>query len=319
MALDDIPCEDMIRLRKNQERPHAYDVELEGAECLKSYSSLEAHLILYPYNKNISSDDVNFFPFEEYVKDISSQQRSAYTRIRNSFGNTFGLLLGVLIILIVLRFRPSNVFTVEALVSVFGAYIIGKELWGDLEKFLMDSTKKRRIRFKENYYRYQLEKHTTLAKYTQLAKRHRYGKTPQIPEKIDFIRRSNSQTLRMCFDMKDFRFVRDQAAHILTILIEPTLLQDFEKDGFMFGVKLAFNRRFLCFTRCFEFFQSIHKEGKGCLTERGDWAEGTVFFRKCLTLGRLKFYLKSGMIQDRSIVLFENYQSEQPANESDSS
>lgn len=313
MSLDQIPCEDMILLRKNKERPYVYDVELEGTDCLRDYSSLECHLVLYPYTRQVSSDEVTFFPFEEYVKDITSHQRSAYTEINNSFSNRFGMLLGILIILIVLRFRPDNLFTVEALVSVLGAYLIGKELWADMEKGLVDLTKRGKLKFQESYYRYQLEKHTTLVRYTQLAKQHRYGMIPQLPGKMDFIRRSNSQTLRMHFDMKDFRFLKDQETHILSMVVKPELLESFEKHGFLFGVKLSFNKRSFGLVRSLELFQSIHKTGKGCLSEAGDWAEGKVFYRKCASFWRLKLYLRSGMVAGKSIVHHETESNEEQA------
>ena len=109
----------------------------------------------------------------------------------------------------------------------------------------------------------------------------------------------------MWFDMKELKSSREKTVPLLSIHIDPSLLREFEEEGFMFGVKLSFNKRVLCFARCFELFQSVHKDGIGCLGENDEWAEQTVFYRRTITLGRLKFYLKSGQVRDRSMVVFE--------------
>ena len=89
---------------------------------------------------------------------------------------------------------------------------------------------------------------------------------------------------------------------MLSIRLDPKLVQEFENDGFMLGVKLSFNKRFLGITRGCEFFQSIDKDLKGCLDEKGTWANDTLFYRKTFILGRIKFFLGKGLIKDKSIV-----------------
>jgi hypothetical protein len=267
------PCRNIIHLHKNQAVPNIYDVEMEGFERLKAYDRVECHIVLYPYSRKVSSENIAFYPFEEYVKDVLSQRRSAYAEIQGQFNEIFGLLLGALIAVIFVAFKPQELFSVESIVS-----------------------------YQDSYYRYQLEKHTTLATYSSLAKRRRYGKASLLPEKVDFIKQSNSQTVRMCFNMKDLASFAEPSAHILSIHVDPAVLQDLETEGFMFGVKLSLNRRFLGVQKCFELFQSLDQDSVGCLDQEESWAEGAVFYRRTLTCGRFKYYAHKGLMREESIL-----------------
>lgn len=298
----DLPFEHIVHLHKNRDRPHVYDVDLVGFERLQGYDQVECHTVLYPYSREVGASDIAFYPFEEYVRDVQSQQRSAYAAIDSHFHELFGLGLGLIIALAFALFNPQELLGIEAIVSVFGAYVIGKELWGDIEQALINLSKNWRLRLQDSYYRYRLEKHTTLTTYSYLAKERRYGKVMLLPDKIDFIKQSNSQTLRMCFDTRDLPVDPGEQAHIHSIHIDRDHLAAFEEDGFMFGVKLSLNRRFLCFTRNLELFQSIDGQNKGCLDQRGEWIERAVFYRHTLTCARLKYYAHQGIICDRIIV-----------------
>jgi len=236
------------------------------ANCPKSK---ECHVVLYPYSRRVTSEAIAFYPFEEYVKDVLSHQRSAYTRIHSPFNEAFGLLLGLMIAVVFAVFKPQDLLSIESIVSVFAAYAIGKDLWDDIDRALVQVSKEWRICFQDNYYRYQAEKPTTLTFYSLLAKRRRYGKSSLLPEQIDFIKQSNSQTLRMCFNTKDLVSLAEPSAHVHSIHIDPPLSEEFEKSGFLFGIKLSFNKSFLGIMKCFELFQSIDKDSIGCLDEEG--------------------------------------------------
>ena len=300
--MPEIPFQDIIRLRRHETVPGIYDVVVEGAERLCTVPQVELHVVLYPYSRRVSSQDIAFFPFEEYVKDVLSQQRSAYAAIRGQFNELFGLFLGVVIALVFARLKPEDLLSIESIVSVFGAYTIGKELWDDIERALVHLTRGWRIRVQDNYYRYRLEKHTTLTAYSLLAKRRRYGRYALLPAKIDFIKQSNSQTLRMCFDTQDLRIPPGPAVHLHSIHVEPQVLDEFERGGFMFGIKMSLNRRFLGITGSLELFQSMDRCARGCLDESGAWVEGGVFYRRTVSLGRVKFYVSKGIAHDRAIV-----------------
>ena len=298
----EIPYHDFIRFRKNEKLSNIYDVDLRHAEYLQQYDTVECHVVLYPYSREICSQNIKFYPYEEYVKDILSQQKSAYVQLKSQFNKMFGIVLGLVITVIFFLFNPKDLFSVESIVSVIGAYFFGKELWDEIEKILIDISKTWRLRYIENYYAYQLEKHTTLTHYSYFAKKHRYGKASMLPEKIDFIEKSNSQTVRMCFKMKELRKSQETSSHILSIHVDPDLVQEFENQGFMLGIKLSFNKRFLGITKSLELFQSVHNYTKGCLDEAGTWIEGAVFYRKTLTWGRIKGFLKSGLLQHQPII-----------------
>jgi hypothetical protein len=298
----------VIRLLKNEELPNRFDVEMHGLDRLRAYDRIECHVVLYPYSRSISSDNIHFYPFEEYINDVLSNQRSAYAEIQSAMDQVFGLALGLIIALIFAHLKPTSLLNIETIVSVFGAYVIGKELWNDIERMLVNVSKNWRLRYQDSYYRYQLEKRTTLTHYSYLAKRQRYGKAILLPDQIDFIKQSNSQTLRMCFDTRDRDRSQDHSSpeppdvlhaasvHIHSIHIDEGLMDALLQDGFMFGVKVSLGRRTLGSFRSLEVFQSLNKKSIGCLDDTGTWNEGALFYRTTLTLGRLKLYLNKGLL-----------------------
>ncbi|MFL7807569.1 MAG: hypothetical protein ACK2VD_15465 [Anaerolineae bacterium] len=297
-----IPFQHIIRLHKNDDVAYIYDVAVEDAPRLNAYSQVECHVVLYPYSRQISSQDLAFYPFEEYVRDVLSRERSAYVAVQEQFNETFGLLLGAAIALVFARFKPAELVSIESIVSVFGAYVIGKELWDDIERALVEVSKNWRLRFQEGYYRYRLEKHTTLTTYSYLAKRRRYGQAALLPERVDLIKQSNSETVRMCFDTRELPFPSGAAGHLCSIHVDPACVEAFEREGFLFGIKLSLNHRHLGITRSLELFQSIDHCARGCLDEEGNWTEGGVFYRRTFSLGRLKFYHQKGVLPGVTIV-----------------
>ncbi|MCP4404126.1 MAG: hypothetical protein GY801_43320 [bacterium] len=302
-----IPCDDFIRIRQNEKIQNIYDVEMRHLDELRQYDSVECHIVLYPYSRKICSENIRFQPYEEYVKDILSHHKSAYTSAGSQFNKLFGIMIGLLITAIFFKFKPSDLFSVESIVSVFGSYFVGKEIWDDIERNLIEISKSWRLRYQENYYSYRLEKRTTLTNYSWFAKKQRYGKTPLLPEQMDFIEKSNSQTLRLYFNMNDVGAsgsweMMASSGHLFSLHLDPELIDDFEKDGFLLGVKFSVNKQFLGFTKRLELFQSLHRDSKGALDEHGLWTDNTVFYRKTLTCGRIKAFLKSGLLADKTII-----------------
>jgi hypothetical protein len=297
------PYERLVHLYETEGIENRYDVSMQGLDRLQRYHTVECDIVVYPYNRTICSDDIHFNPFEEYVQDVLSRQRSAYSEIPSATDQLFGLLLGLLIALVFAIVHPASLFQIEALVSVIGTYAIAKELWNDLERLLIQATKNGRLRYQEAYYRYQLEKRTTLTSYSLLAKRRRYGMQALLPAKIDFIKQSNSQTLRMCFDARDLVASKDDPAHLLSIQIEGSKGDAFRgapgHGEYMFGVKLCFARRFLGVQQQFEVFQSMDQGRKGCLDDQDDaWHPDAAFCRRTYSLGRVKFYARKGLLSN---------------------
>ncbi|MBN1937881.1 MAG: hypothetical protein JW934_24720 [Anaerolineae bacterium] len=303
-----VPDQPLVRLHKNIQVPNIHDVEFTHLPVLQRYHEVECHIVLYPYSRRVSSENLAFYPFEEYVKDVLSQQRSAYARQQDRFNEVFGLSLGLLIALIFWAFKPEELLSIESIVSMFGAYVIGKELWDDIERVLVEISKNWPLRYRDSYYQYALEKHTTLTAYSLLAKQKRYGKTMPLPARIDFIKQSNSQTVRMLFDMRDFKHfdahkhIEAQDAHILSIHIDPAVHDAFEQEGYLFGVKLSLNRRFFGITRHLELFQSSGQGELGCLDEQGVWNPRAVFYRQTFSIGRIKYFMRQGLAADRAII-----------------
>jgi hypothetical protein len=104
------------------------------------------------------------------------------------------------------------------------------------------------------------------------------------------------------FDMREVTIPAGTVAHIHSIHLDPEALDAFEQAGFLFGIKLSLNRRFLGLTKSLELFQSIDGSARGCLAEDGTWIEGAVFYRRTFSVGRIKLYRGKGLIHDRVLV-----------------
>ncbi|MFB3786356.1 MAG: hypothetical protein ACE15F_08300 [bacterium] len=301
MCPEKAPFTHKILLQKNSHLPAVYDVILKHLDSIRNFPVCECHLILYPYSRTVCAHHMRFYPYEEYVKDISSRQRSAYYKISDRFDNSFGLLLGVLLIVLFAIFKPVELYSLEAFVAVFGIYMVGRDLWKDIEKILIGISRNWKIRYMRSYYQYQIDKSTSLSHYSYFAKKQRYGIAPLLPEKIDFLEQSNSQTVRLYFLTRDFTPDHEDSAHILSIHIDPSRLEDLEKGGYMFGVKFALSRSFGGFVSSCEYFQSLSHGQKGALNDNGKWLPDTVYFRKTYSFGRLKYFSRQGCLPGTSL------------------
>lgn len=298
-----LPYRDIITFQKNSELVNTFDFEMNNIQELGRFSSVECHIVIYPYSRNISSKDMSVYPFQEYVDDILSHQRSAYEQISSPMSNLFGLFLGLLITLVFFVLKRDDLYSVESIVSVIGAYIIGKELWNDLENFMINLTKKMRVRYIENYYSFQLEKQTTLTHYSYLAKKERYGKSSLMPCKMDYIEQSNSHTIRMFFNSDDLNKQHGNSAHLLSLHIDHKKFKEFEKRGFMLGIKISLNKNHPGFRRSFEYFQSVNGKTTGCLDEKCKWVPGGIFYRKTILAGRIKYFKSTGLILNGNMII----------------
>lgn len=285
--------EQMVHLDRHPDLPGVYDVSLRGLHKINGYDFLECHLVLYPYSRQLNSDLISVLPFEEYVRDILAQQRSAYKSIGQRGKNMFGITLGGLLLLLFALLEPVELYSIESIVTIIGAYAIGKELWGDLENWLVNATASSRLRFQPVYYSYQLERNTTITKYFFLARTNRYGYPMPLPYKMDFIQQSNSQTVRMLFRIADLPLQGGGAMHLLSLHLPPDLAGEFEEKGFLFGVKWGLGKKYGPLQHIDEVFQSFNGSSLGCLDALNQWREGNAFLRKTIVLGRLKWYWKN--------------------------
>jgi len=107
------PC---VHLRRDPHQPHQIHVELTQVADLSRYSSVELHLVLYPYSESVDASGLEFLPYEEYVGDISDQQSSAYSEPPSPADHLFGIMLAFLTIGLIATFSSTELFRVEALV-----------------------------------------------------------------------------------------------------------------------------------------------------------------------------------------------------------
>lgn len=287
--MDAAALDNLIHLKQNADFANIYDVELGNLAALKKYDSVEVHLVLYPFSRQIVADRYKFYPFEEYADDISEHRRSLYTRVPHPANSLFGIFLGVVIILFFLAIKPSDVVSVQSIVAILGAYFIGKDLWQDIEALFVTVSKDWRLRYQIGYYAYHIERNTTLTNYSALAREQRYGKASVLPEQMEFMSNSNSKTIRMKFSKNDLQFFQENALHILGIRIEPALVDDFVNAGFMFSVKVSLNERAFVLRRAHEFFQSLNHGHRGCLDLHNDWTPDAALAREAVFLRNVRY------------------------------
>jgi len=271
-----------------------YDVELDQAGDLSGYSSVDCHLVVYPYSRKVNSHHLRVMPFEEYVADIVGRQRSVYIRVDERGKYVFGAVLALALVAVFAEFRPVELLSLESIVSVFGAYMVGKEIWDDIERGLQHLSHRWRLRYVGGYYPFQLAGRSTLSQYSGLAKEVRYGRRSLLPEKLDFIQQSNSQTVRLRFEAGSLSSLDGKAAHIASLHVDREAAAEFRRAGHLFGVKLSLNRRRFWLERSLELFQSLDRGKPGCLDGAGRWREGEVFWRRTWRLGKVKCFSESG-------------------------
>jgi hypothetical protein len=296
----------LVHLVRNREFPSIYDVEMGRIKELGRPDSLEVHAVLYPFDRRVNAKHFAFLPFEEYVRDIASSHRSLYSPIETVANNLFGAALGLAIAAVFAVFNPKDLVSVQSVVSVFGAYFIGKDLWDDVERALVGISKRWRLRFVTDYYAYGLERRTTLANYSAFAKETRYGKVSALPEKMAFIQESNSQTLRLYFAGKDLDGLKEDRVHLFSIHVDPAALKEMDEGGFLFGVKVAASKHVLGVRRSLELFQSLKEGARGCLGPEGRWLSEAAFCRRTLSAGRLKLFASEGFLEGVKLVSGEN-------------
>jgi len=304
MKISQIPLHSIIELNYQTHEKNAFDIKLNHFQKLKKeFSAFECHIILYPYHRNISSKNFKFHPFEEYISDIARSQQSVYVKISDKSPRIFGFMLAVLISVVFALFYPSGLLSIEAIVSIFGAYTIGKEIYTDIERALIKISRRWRLKFADNFYSFQLLI-STLTRYSNLAKKHRFEAASVLPVKLDFVELSNSQTVRMYFSWKGLESFNEEWIRLLTVKVDETNSDLFYNPGFLLGLKLIFNKKRFGFTKGMEVYQSIHNNTFGCLDTKDNWIEKAVLYRKHWHIGRLKYEKKTVILPDMQTIKF---------------
>lgn len=125
---------------------------------------------------------------------------------------------------------------------------------------MVNLSKNWRLRYQTDYYACQIEKNTTLANYSALAREQRYGKASLLPERMEFISNANSKTARLKFSKNDLRAFQNGVAHILGVRFDAARAAEFENAGYMFSVKVGLNRRFFSCARRKNFFNRLMRD-----------------------------------------------------------
>lgn len=285
----------LIQIRQNPEFDSIFDVELNHLNALREYDSVEVHLVLYPFSRQVLAENYRFTPFQDYANDISTRRRSLYSPMPRPANSLFGIFLGILIILVFWFIKPAEIASLQSFVAILGAYFIGKDLWQDIESLLVNVSKNWRLRYQTGYYAYQVEKNTTLTNYSALARVKRYGRATIVPGQMEFITNANSKTVRLRFSRSELSAHAGDSAHILGIRLDPAIADDFIQAGYMLSVKLAFNERALLLRRAHEYFQSLNEGQIGCLNFGNEWTPDAALARQALYCGNLR-YLESQRI-----------------------
>ncbi len=298
--------QEIIDFKQNEKIGNIFDVSLKNRAELSQYDSIEMYFMIYPYAQNISSDNLKILPFEEYVEDIISEKSSVYTKTMNSSKNFFGLFLGLIIFIIFLFINPDLLYSVEAIASIFWFYIVGKELWDDINRVLIRFTRKRKIVYKDAEYSYELKSRNALTNYTFFAKKQRYWLSVVLPKRLSYIKQSNSLTIRMQFDTQDFVSNKDEFVHILSIKVDDFLIDDFKRNWYMLGCKVSFNKKLRAFIKKYDISQSINLNEIWCLDIRWKWHDQSVFVRNNICFLNLKYYKNYKLLDSK--ILFDKIQ-----------
>jgi hypothetical protein len=293
-----LPLHNIISFKKNAELKNVFDVELNNVQQVKQYHSLECHFYVYPFSRKLDANSYEFNPFEEYIKDIQKHQKSAYIKIKGAWNELFGILLGLIIVLIFYKFKPDDLLSVQSIVSILGAYFIGKDLWDDIDNLLVKITKKLHLRYQESYYSYKIDRNSTLTHYSNFARVQRYGKRMLLPEKLELIEQHISTTVRMYYLVDDMKRITEDTVHMCSIRFNPESMKYLEDEGLLFGVKFSFNKKYLFLTKSTEVFQTLNKNQRGCLTEKGEWVDNAAYARLTMSIRRLKLFLKKGIVRE---------------------
>lgn len=83
----------LIYIQPDPDFPYIFDIELHNVGALKAFDSVEVHLVLYPFSRQVVSDSYKFYPFEEYGTDISTHRRSLHARLPRPATSLFGIFV----------------------------------------------------------------------------------------------------------------------------------------------------------------------------------------------------------------------------------
>ena len=280
----------------------SYNLDLKVKPEFKKYSQIDLDITIYPYSKELDSKDIKISPLTDYWEDLGDGQKSIYRTIQPIGNKIFALILGLSITLVLAFFRPDQLTSGEVIVSLVGVYLVGKELWSDLNNFLERVSQKYFIRWYPQIYSLELITDTTLSNYTQKAREKRFNNNLILPSKFDLIKQSNSQTIRLDYRSKSLFDSSSPTVRLGLIEIENNKEKYFKINNSQIGIKLSLTKTFLGVSWTQEFFQALDSSSSGSLNNKNKWLENTALHRKTITIGRIKIYLQSKQKSLKNII-----------------
>lgn len=272
-------------------------------QTIRSSKAVECTFFVYPYSLKMDNASFNILPYEEYVRDIDAGRRSTYQKLEPTASKLFGIFLGLVLIIIFGIYNPNELYSLQNLIAVLGAYTLGKEMWDDLDKWLIDTTKTWSIRWRGSQYYYVKEDFGTIQRFWKLARVKRNGQPTILPVWLDFMTHSNAKTVEAYFEQKTLsQYPENSLVQFGNVVINQDSYQDFQESGAMFGFKLSLKQQFWLGDITYEIFQSIDKTEYGAVDKKGIWCPQAILHRKVWNLGRIKIYLTKEIVNDFRLV-----------------
>ena len=286
-----------IAVKKPIKNNPIIDIGLNDLNILKDGQSLAITMLFYPYTRDINSSNFKLLPYEEYVEEISDGGRTTYEIIDDFSDKLFGIILAVIIVSVFGLWQTELLFSVESVVAIIGAYIAGKELWGDVDNWLQKISKGWWFSWKDRDFYYQKLDFGSIQNYTRYSRNIRYGSAFVLPGKIDFVNQSSSKILELKFSQKELGLIATDSAHVVSLEYQKELEKTFVNNDYMLAVKLNIITNFLGLEINSEYFQSKDRNQIGCLDLAGNWLAGKSMLRKSFKIGNLKIYLETLIVE----------------------
>lgn len=264
------------------------DLIVEPVAALNS----EVAVSFYPYPRKVDANSYDFEPYSEYIKDVSSGLRSAYRELNNNSGIYFGLLLGFLIAVIFAIIDPQLLVSVESIVSILGAYTIGKELWRDIDNTLTRFTSSWKVSWRPRQYQYEKEHQGTMQSFMSYARKQRYQGNSELAQNFSLVSQSNSQI----WDGNFSSSLLKNGGRVLTITADN--ISKMLNEGSLLTIKLTLiHIGFLGVHWQTELFQSIQNGSDLGVIYKDSWVSNYLLQRKSIKWGRFKLYLNTAVVK----------------------
>lgn len=273
-------------------------VGLEPKQTNIKFNQLEIIYFLYPYHKELSADSFKLLPYEEYIKDLSIGNRSSYFLLDNSSSRIFGILVSLFIFVAFALFRPSELFSLQSVVALLGAYLTSREMWIDIDNFLVRISNNWLFSWRPTQFFYERENFGTIQRFWKIARKQRTGSETILASKMDFNSHSNSKTLELLFTNTDLKTAKHKKVIFSTInFTDKKQNKIWNHSAFMFGCKMSLIKKWLLMSFVTEYFQAIEGTKCGATDYQGNWKEGKFLIRNSILLGRLKIYFGSRWLE----------------------